>query len=93
MEELDKQFNRIFVTGDIHGDMNDLADRIAYISDTTKDDLLIILGACAFFYSVYYNEIEKGYARQKFAAKLPLTILCIQGNHEQPSNDTSIPIK
>ena len=50
---MNKQFNRIFVTGDIHGDMNDLADRVAHIGDTTKDDLFIILGDCAFFYSVY----------------------------------------
>jgi len=49
MKTYNRQFNRIFVTGDIHGDVFDLEKRIAKISDTTKDDLLIILGDIAFF--------------------------------------------
>ncbi|MCL2630638.1 MAG: metallophosphoesterase [Firmicutes bacterium] len=83
-KELSQQFNRVFVTGDIHGDMNDLAGRVMYIGDTTKDDLLILLGDIGFFYSVYYDKLQKDLERQKLAADLPITLLCIQGNHEQP---------
>lgn len=84
IKELNRQFNRVFVTGDIHGDMTDLADRVEYIGSSTKDDLLIILGDCAFFYSVFFDKPENDRARRKFAAALPVTILCLQGNHEQP---------
>lgn len=48
MTEFNRQFNRIFVTGDIHGDILDLANRVARIPDVSKDDLLIILGDCGF---------------------------------------------
>jgi len=84
MKNFNKQFNRVFVTGDIHGDVNNLADRIAHIGDTTKDDLLILLGDIGFFYSVYFDKLQKDLERQKFAAELPITLLCVQGNHEQP---------
>jgi 3-oxoacid CoA-transferase subunit A len=84
MEEFNKKFNRVFVTGDVHGDMNDLYNRVAYIGGSTKDDLLILLGDVGFFYSVYFDKIQKDFERQKFAADLPITLLCIQGNHEQP---------
>jgi len=84
MKKLNRQFNRVFVTGDVHGDMNDLAQRVAKIGDTTKDDLLILLGDVAFFYSVFFDKPQNDAARRKFAAELPITILCVQGNHEQP---------
>jgi len=84
MKKFDKTFNRVFVTGDIHGDMNDLTSRVAYIGDATKDDLLILLGDIGFFYSVFFGKQNKDFERQKFAAELPITLLCVQGNHEQP---------
>lgn len=81
---MNKIFNRVYITGDIHGDMNDLAARVECIPNASKDDLLIILGDCAFFYSVFFGKPESDTARQKYAAALPVTILCIQGNHEVP---------
>ena len=87
MTDFKKKFDRVFVTGDIHGDMNDLASRVAYIGGTTKDDLLILLGDIGFFYSVYFGKQNKDFERQKWAAELPITLLCIQGNHEQPFNE------
>jgi 3-oxoacid CoA-transferase subunit A len=84
MMDFNKRFDRVFITGDIHGDMNDLASRVAYVGDTTKDDLLILLGDIGFFYSVYFGKQNKDFERQKWAEELPITLLCIQGNHEQP---------
>ena len=84
MKKLNRQFNRVFVTGDVHGDMDDLAQRVAKIGDTNKDDLIILLGDVGLFYSVYFDKPEKDEARRIMAAELPITLLCIQGNHEQP---------
>jgi len=84
MKELNKTFNRIFVTGDIHGDFSDLANRIQRIPDVSKDDLLIILGDCGFFYYHYYGNTIKDLRFQEFVSQLPITILTIQGNHEMP---------
>ena len=80
MTEFDKTFNRIFVTGDIHGDYYDLANRVSRIPDVSKDDLLIILGDCAFFYYHYHGNIAKDYKFQERCTELPITILAIQGN-------------
>lgn len=82
--EFSSSFNRVFVTGDIHSELEDLSMRLLTLGETTKDDLLIILGDCGFFYNCYYDKIERDHARQRAAAKFPITILCIQGNHEQP---------
>ena len=72
------------MTGDVHGDMDDLAQRVAKICDTSKDDLIILLGDVGLFYSVFFDKPQNDAARRKFAAELPITILCVQGNHEQP---------
>ena len=84
MKNLDRKFNRIFVTGDIHGDVRDLWERICTVHDASKDDLLIILGDCGLFYYHFYGSTKKDYLRQAAASELPITILCIQGNHEVP---------
>lgn len=82
--DLIKNINRVFITGDIHGDVKDFADRVESMM-STKDDLVIILGDCGFFYNCYYPGSEfRDESRRKFAKKLPCTILCVQGNHEQP---------
>jgi 3-oxoacid CoA-transferase subunit A len=87
MKEFNKTFNRVFVTGDIHGDKDDLTRRIKKIPDVSKDDLLIILGDCGFFYYAFYNDLNSDYEFQDYCAKLPITILAIQGNHEVPFKD------
>ena len=84
MQNLSRQLNRVFVTGDIHGDWRDLTYRVDRIPDASKDDLLIVLGDCGFFYYHYYGNTKKDYEFQDYAANLPITILCIQGNHEVP---------
>jgi len=83
-KEFNRQFDRIFVTGDIHGDMHDLENRVLNLTNSTKDDLLILLGDCAFFYNEFYSDWYKDLERRRRAADLPITILCIQGNHEVP---------
>ena len=84
-----KNYSRIFVTGDIHGDVKDLQFR-SICASLTKDDLLIILGDCAFEYTSYYHpEVlsEKDIKRQLWTVKnIPATIVCVQGNHETPFN-------
>jgi hypothetical protein len=68
----------------IHGNVEDLSERVDAMA-ADEEDLLIILGDCAFFYNCYFkNSDPRDYKRQKEAANLPCTILCIQGNHEQP---------
>ncbi|MDR2265967.1 MAG: metallophosphoesterase [Christensenellaceae bacterium] len=84
MKDYQKTFKRVFVTGDVHADRYDLEIRVSRIPRVSKDDLLIILGDSGFFYNVFHNDIETDYLLQDFANSLPITILCIQGNHELP---------
>lgn len=82
--DLTRTFDRVFVTGDIHGDMLDLQDRVES-AGAGENDLMILLGDCGFFFSCYYEgSAYRDEARRKHAAKMPCTFLCIQGNHEQP---------
>jgi len=88
MEEYNRRFNRVFVTGDVHGDIADLTERIKKIENPTKDDLLILLGDCGFFFDCRDAEYSpKDVERRKRAAELPITLLCVQGNHEVPFDE------
>lgn len=72
------QYKRIFITGDKHGEFFEVAD-FCRIYNTNKDDLLIILGDVGLNY--HLNEIDD--KRKKELNDLPITVLCIHGNHEE----------
>lgn len=67
----------IYITGDTHGHF----DRIAEFCEkngTSKDDIMIILGDAGIN---YYGSGDR--SRKKKLQKLPITLFCIHGNHEQ----------
>ena len=69
---------RIYLTGDTHG----LFERIACFckdNDTGPDDLLIILGDAGINY--YGGHRDK--KLKQYIASMPITLLCIHGNHER----------
>lgn len=68
---------RVFVTGDTHSDF----EKIEYFCnriDTTKDDLMIILGDAGINY--YGGKRDK--KLKEYLQRLPITFFCIRGNHE-----------
>lgn len=68
----------IYVTGDTHGDFG----RVWFFcnqNQTTKDDILIILGDAGINFSL--GERDKRIKRD--LVNLPITLFCIHGNHEQ----------
>ena len=68
----------IYLTGDTHGQMK----RIKLFCEkhnTSKDDILIILGDAGINYSL--NENDKSLKR--YLSNLPITLFCIHGNHEE----------
>lgn len=83
-------FKHIYARGDTHGDLRPL-NQFAYEADTTRDDLLIILGDAGYNYYVtktdrtdkYINDGADRYWGK--LSKLPLTIAIVQGNHECPA--------
>lgn len=80
----------VYLTGDLHGDIRPI-QRFSHQYETTKDDILIILGDAGFNYFVKWSrELNKykadGSERYyKKLKKIPLTILVVQGNHEAPA--------
>jgi len=68
----------IYLTGDTHGRF----ERIAQFCDkmsTTKEDVLIILGDAGI--NFYCNRTDQ--RKKEQLSKLPITLLCIHGNHER----------
>ena len=78
------KFYRLFITGDRHGCFDDL-EYFCQENDTTEDDALIILGDAGI---LYYGENK---TREKYLkawlSRLPITILCVRGNHEARPQD------
>lgn len=68
----------VYITGDTHRDFK----RVVAFCDTaqsTKDDVLIILGDAG----INYFGKAKDYWFKHELSKLPITLFCIHGNHEQ----------
>lgn len=68
----------IYLTGDTHGRF----ERIGAFCDkmqTDRDDILIILGDAGINFHAGALDI----LRKDYLAKLPITLLCIHGNHER----------
>ena len=68
----------IYLTGDTHGRF----ERIGIFCDkmqTSRDDILIILGDAGINFHAGTLDI----LRKEYLAKLPITLLCVHGNHER----------
>lgn len=79
---------RLFITGDKHGDF-DFLSYFCQENNTTKDDVLIILGDAGILY--YGDKSPKEIALKTYISKQPITLLCVRGNHEaRPSERDSI---
>lgn len=68
----------IYITGDCHGDFS----KIEYFCkkhSTTPNDIMILLGDVGLNYYLNNRDIKN----KKKLNKLPLTFLCVQGNHEK----------
>ena len=68
----------IVLTGDTHRDFERISD-FCEVWGTTRDDTLIILGDASINY--YLDETDA--ALKAELSKLPITLFCIHGNHEE----------
>lgn len=69
---------RFFLTGDTHGVFNRI-EIFCRENNTTKDDILCILGDAGINY--YFN--KRDYMLKQVLQDLPITLFCIHGNHEE----------
>lgn len=69
----------IFVTGDTHGNFNRIKS-FCRENETTKDDVLVILGDVGINFYPPSNHGTKKMKKQ--LSDLPITLFCIHGNHE-----------
>lgn len=68
----------IYLTGDTHGNFDRIANFCARMK-TKPTDIMIILGDSGInFYGGWRDQHKK-----EFITKLPITLFCIHGNHEQ----------
>lgn len=67
----------IYVTGDTHGKFKRVKDFCERFQ-TSKEDILIILGDA----SINYHLNERNRLIKRYLATLPITLLCVHGNHE-----------
>lgn len=81
--------NIIYITGDKHGDFTEVIN-FCNTHNTTTDDILIILGDAGINY--YGDKRDKKLKLQ--LSRLPITLFCIHGNHEnRPRNIPSYKLK
>ena len=75
----------VYITGDTHGNFNRIKNFCAR-NNTTKNDILIILGDAGINYDLDGKDEYLKYQLNK----LPITLFCIHGNHEErPENISS----
>ena len=68
---------KIHMTGDTHG-VFERIEKWCREHACTKDDLMVIMGDAGINFLGYYHDREK----KAFLQSLPITFLCIHGNHE-----------
>lgn len=68
-----------YITGDRHGNLDDIYV-FCHQHDTTTDDVLIILGDVGFNY--YGENSKRDKYLKKYVSELPITLFCVRGNHE-----------
>jgi len=66
------------ITGDTHGDFRHI-ESLCVLAGTIKEDLLIILGDAG----INYHGSKKELNFKNLLSELPITMLCIHGNHER----------
>jgi 3-oxoacid CoA-transferase subunit A len=72
----------IYLTGDTHGQF-DRVSIFCHEIGTSRDDVLVILGDAGINYAGTQGDNPK----KRFLSKLPITLMCIHGNHEnRPTN-------
>lgn len=69
---------RIYLRGDAHGDFSWLSE-FCMSQNTTTEDIMVILGDAGLNY--YLNKSER--KRKCRVGDNPITLICIQGNHEK----------
>lgn len=67
-----------YITGDTNGDFNRIYDFCSK-NKTSRADVLIILGDAG----INCGSIERDRVKKIFLSKLPITLFCIHGDHEQ----------
>jgi len=72
----------VYITGDTHGDFRNV-ERFCAQAETTKEDILIILGDAGINY--YGN--PKDMRLKERLSQLPVTLFSIHGNHEKRPED------
>lgn len=72
------EVNKVFIKGDCHGSFGFL-DNFCFKANTTKDDILIILGDAG----INYNLNMKDIILKEKIKNYPITLFCIHGNHEE----------
>lgn len=68
----------IYITGDTHGQFGRIKDFCKRFG-TSREDILIILGDVG----INFNGCNRDCTKKRFIESLPITLLCIHGNHEQ----------
>lgn len=77
--------NIIYITGDKHGDFTEVIN-FCNTHNTTTNDILIILGDAG----INYHGDKRDKKLKLRLSKLPITLFCIHGNHEnRPKNISS----
>ena len=85
MKQETNNSSRFFITGDCHGDFEKIEFFCRY-HETTPDDCMIILGDAGINFCMDHRDEELKNALDK----MPLTFLCVHGNHEErPYNISS----
>ena len=69
----------VYITGDIHGQIDRIYDFCLLGHNLSHKDIMIIAGDAGL--NFWLNNTEKN--KKAKLAKLPITIICIQGNHEK----------
>lgn len=67
----------IYITGDTHGDFQRIDDFCRRM-ETSKDDIMIILGDAG----INFSGGERDKLKKEWISSLPITLFCIHGNHE-----------
>lgn len=78
------KINRIFITGDTHGD-TDWVPHFCETNETTKNDIMILLGDSAFRFEGVKNSRE--IARKSATNKYNITFFVLRGNHDRPYDE------
>lgn len=68
----------IILTGDTHGDFDRIKEFCAEYA-TTPDDVMVVLGDAGINYFLDERDVEK----KERLARLPITLFCVHGNHEE----------